>query len=126
MRKEKIHIEYPLNRASKASLWSTLSTPAGMAGWFADQVVDNGKTFTFTWNKHAVEAQLLTISPLSHIRFHWMDEEDDTYFEFRMHKIELTGEWMLEITDFVETDEKQNAITLWDTQVKSLRRRLGL
>jgi uncharacterized protein YndB with AHSA1/START domain len=126
MRKEKIHLEYPLSRASKASLWSIISSPAGMAEWFADEVVDNGKTFTFTWNKHPVEARLISNIPFSHIRFHWLDDDDDAYFEFRMHRLELTGEWVLEITDFVEESEKKQAITLWDTQVKSLRRRLGV
>jgi uncharacterized protein YndB with AHSA1/START domain len=126
MRKEKIHIEYPLNRASKASLWTALSTPAGIATWFADEVVESGKTFIFTWDKHSVEAELLFICPLSRIRFRWIDDDDDLYFEFRMYRIELTGEWMLEITDFAEESEKKQVITLWDTQIKTLKRRLGL
>jgi hypothetical protein len=32
----------------------------------------------------------------------------------------------LEITDFAEPDEKGDAITLWETQVDLLKRRLGV
>jgi len=72
-------------------------------------------------------AEMTGISPLSYVRFRWLDDEDeDAYFEFCLHKTELTGDWMLEITDFVEEDEKDKAVTLWDTQVKALKRRLGV
>ena len=71
-------------------------------------------------------AEVIGMNPLSYIRFHWLDDDDDSYFEFRLHKTELTGDWILEITDFAEEDEMKNAITLWDTQVKTLKRRLGV
>jgi uncharacterized protein YndB with AHSA1/START domain len=126
VKKEKIQIEYPLDRASKSGLWSCLSTPGGLAEWFADEVADDGKVYTFTWGKHKAEAELVGMTPLIYIRFRWLEDDDDTYFEFRLHKIELTGEWMLEITDFAEESEKERAITLWNTQIKTLKRRLGL
>ncbi|MDR1526974.1 MAG: hypothetical protein LBS46_04790 [Dysgonamonadaceae bacterium] len=126
VKKEKLRIEYPLDRVSKSSLWNCLSTPGGLSEWFADEVTDDGKIFTFTWGKHQTEAELVGMNPSIYIRFHWLDDEDDTYFEFRLHKIELTGDWMLEITDFAEEDEKEHAITLWNTQIKTLKRRLGL
>ncbi|MDR2806328.1 MAG: hypothetical protein LBB85_11980 [Dysgonamonadaceae bacterium] len=126
VKKEKLHIEYPLARLSKFSLWNCLSTAGGMAEWFADDVTDNGKVFVFTWGKHQAEAELIGMNPFNYVRFHWLDDDDDSYFEFRLHKIELTGEWMLEITDFAEEEEKEQAITLWNTQIKALKRRLGL
>jgi hypothetical protein len=126
MRKEKFRVEYIFNRASKNSLWNSLSTTGGLAEWFADEVMENGNRFTFMWKKHRSEAELIASNPFIYVRFHWLEEEPDTYFEFRLHKIEITGYWMLEITDFAEVGEKYNAIALWDTQVKLLRRRLGL
>jgi uncharacterized protein YndB with AHSA1/START domain len=125
-KKEKIRIEYPLARLSKFSLWNCLSSSGGLAEWFADDVTDNGKVFVFSWGKHQAKAELTGINPFTYVRFRWMDDDDDSYFEFRLHKIELTGDWMLEITDFVEEDEKEHAITLWNTQIKTLKRRLGL
>lgn len=126
MKKEKVHIEYPLARVSKPSLWNCLSTSGGLAEWFADDVSDDGKVFTFTWGKHEAKAELVGMNPLTYIRYHWLDDEEDSYFEFRLHKIELTGDWMLEIIDFAEESEKEHAVTLWDTQIKALKRRLGL
>ena len=126
MKKEKFCIEYLFHRVSKASLWNCLSSSGGLAEWFADAVADDHKVFTFWWKKHTAEAEIIGINPLSYIRFHWLDEDDETYFEFRLHKTELTGDWILEITDFAEEDEKNNAITLWDTQIKTLKRRLGV
>jgi uncharacterized protein YndB with AHSA1/START domain len=126
--KEKIQLEYPLDHVSKSGLWNCLSTPGGLAQWFADTVTDDGQVFTFVWGKHQTEAKVVAMSPFSYIRFHWMDEDDDDnlYFEFRLHKMELTGDCMLEITDFVEEDEKENAIALWHTQIKTLKRKLGI
>ena len=126
MKREKLHIEYLFHRVSKSSLWNCLSTSGGLAEWFADDVTDDGKMFTFVWDKHSAEAELIGVNPLSYIRFRWLDDEDDTYFEFRIHKTELTGDWMLEITDFSEEDEKDKAISLWNTQIKTLKRRLGV
>ena len=126
MKKEKLHIEYLFHRVSKTSLWNCLSTPGGLAEWFADDVADTDKVFTFKWNKHKAEAEVIGMNPLSYIRFHWLDDDDDSYFEFRLHKTELTGDWILEITDYAEENDKENAITLWDTQIKTLKRRLGV
>ena len=71
-------------------------------------------------------AEVIGMNSLSYIRFHWLDDDDDSYFEFRLHKTELTGDWILEITDFAEEEEINNAITLWNTQIKTLKRRLGV
>jgi hypothetical protein len=126
MKKEKFHIEYSLDRVAKNSLWNCLSTSGGLAEWFAEDVTDDGKIFTFFWDKHPSEAELIGTNPFIYIRFHWVNEEPATYFEFRIHKQELTGDWMLEVTDFSEEEEKEQAISLWDTQIKTLKRRLGL
>lgn len=127
MGREKINIEYVFDKGGQNSLWNYISTPAGLSEWFADNVDTNDKIYTFIWGKHPDEAELIAINPNNYIRFRWLDDEDtDYFFEFRLHKIELTGGIMLEITDFVEEDEKEDAITLWETQIKTLKRILGL
>ncbi len=50
-KKEKIHLEYLLNATSKSILWTAISTPTGLEGWFADKVQSDDKTVTFFWGK---------------------------------------------------------------------------
>jgi hypothetical protein len=127
MKKEKYHIEYIFDKAGKSSLWEYVSSVAGLEEWFADKVSVNGKIYTFTWKGYSAEAEIVGMSQNSHIRFHWLDDENPaTFFEFRLHKNELTGGIMLEITDFAEEHEKEDSINLWETEIKLLRRILGL
>jgi uncharacterized protein YndB with AHSA1/START domain len=127
MKKEKFCIEYVFDNASKTSLWNHLTTPTGLSEWFADDVSIDGNIFTFTWNKFSEEAEQIAISPFSYTRFRWLDENDPkVFFEFRLQTNEITGGIVLEITDFAEEDEKEESITLWDSQIKILKRTLGL
>ena len=48
-----------------------------------------------------------------------------SYFEFRINVIELTGDVILEITDYAYPDEKKDSIDLWNRQISFLRQRLG-
>ena len=127
MTKEEFHIEFVFDKASKNSLWEYISTSAGLAEWFADSVVVDGKIFTFQWKNHFIDAEVVGIVPYNYIRFHWLEDENPAiFYEFRLHKIELTGGVALEITDFAEKNEKKSAIALWETQIKTLKRVLGL
>lgn len=126
MKKEKFKIEFTFDKGSKNSLWPRLSTSSGLSEWFADEVIDDGKIYTFYWDGYPSEAKLLGLNPYVYIRFHWEEEDSDTFFEFRLHEDELTGAWVLEIIDFAEKEEKENTITLWNTQIKELKRKLGL
>ena len=127
MTKEKIHIEFVFDKASKNSLWEYVSTAAGLAEWFADSVVVDGKLFTFQWKNYINEAEVIGIIPNNYIRFHWLEDEDQiAFFEFHIQKIELTGGVSLIITDFAEKNEKESAVALWETQIRTLKRVLGL
>ncbi len=128
MKKEKIHIEYLLSATSKNIIWGAISTPSGLENWFADKVNAEDKTFTFTWAKTEKRvAEVTNFRVNSFIRFHWLDDEEPkTYFEFKMNFNELTGDYMLEITDFAEPDEKEDLVELWNSQVETLRRANGM
>ncbi|MCS3062582.1 START-like domain-containing protein [Parabacteroides distasonis] len=77
--------------------------------------------------KEAQEATVIDSKPENFIRYRWVDEEDENaYFEFIIHTIELTGSTALEITDFSEPGEKKDSINLWDSQVEDLKRTLGI
>ncbi|MDR1499896.1 MAG: hypothetical protein LBI58_02840 [Tannerellaceae bacterium] len=123
--KEKFHIEYVLDTVSRRSLWNHLTTPPGLSSWFADHVIIDKNKYIFRWSKEEQEAEVLSVKPETSIRYRWKDEES-AYFEFIVHTIELTGSIALEITDFAEPEDKQDAIGLWDTQVEELKRTLGI
>ena len=127
MKKEKFHIEYIFDKVSRRSLWNHLTTPPGLSAWFADDVTINNNTYVFKWNRDEQEAEVLSVKPEISIRYRWTDEEEDNvYFEFLIHTVELTGATALEITDFAEPDEKKDSINLWDSQVYELKRTLGI
>ncbi|MCD7937482.1 MAG: hypothetical protein LUG98_11525 [Tannerellaceae bacterium] len=127
MSKEKFHIEYVFDKVSRRSLWNHLTTPPGLSAWFADDVFIKDKVYTFKWDREEQSAEILSIKPEISIRYRWVDEdEENVYFEFRLHTVELTGATALEITDFAEPDEKEDSIELWDTQIEELKRTLGI
>jgi len=127
MKREKIRLEYLLNATSKNILWSAISTPTGLEDWFADKVVSNDKIVEFHWGKtEQRDAEITAIRAYSFIRFRWLDDENERdYFEIKMNYNELTGDFVLEITDFAEPDEVEDMKELWDSQVNKLRRTCG-
>ena len=48
------------------------------------------------------------------------------FFELRISSSELTGATMLVITDFAYPDEMADSRGLWDHQIETLRRKLGV
>ncbi|WP_321479102.1 START-like domain-containing protein [uncultured Bacteroides sp.] len=127
MKKEKIHLEYLLNTTSRNIIWSAISTPIGLEGWFADRVTSDDKIVTFYWGKtENREAEIVAIRAYSFIRFHWLDDENERdYFELKMVKNELTGDYVLEITDFALPDETDDLEELWNSQIDNLKRSGG-
>ena len=112
MNKEKYIIEYSLNNVSPSVLWTYVGTVNGLADWFADTVTADGKEYTFFWNKMPQTA-------------HQIGYRSGVFIRFRWNVIELTGDVILEITDYAYPDEKRDSIDLWNRQISSLRQRLG-
>lgn len=127
MDRKKIHLEYLLNATSKSILWSAISTPTGLEGWFADRVQSEEKRVAFFWGKaEKREAEIVAMRAYSFIRFHWLDDENERdYFELKMSNSELTNDYVLEITDFADADEVTDLEELWESQVETLRRTCG-
>lgn len=124
--KEKFILEYPIKSSPKV-LFSRLSTPGGLAEWFADDVNLKGDVYSFIWDGAEQKADLLQKKENKFIRFQWIDDEDDeSYFEFRINIDELTKDVALIITDFAEEDEKEDAIELWNSQISELKHIIGL
>ena len=122
--KLKIHMEYPIN-CSVPVLFNRLSTASGLSEWFADNVNVKGSDYTFVWDGADQTAEMIQKKDGKLVRFHWKDDDDESYFEFNINRDELTGDVSLVITDFQEADEKDETIELWNSQVADLRRVLG-
>jgi len=124
--KKKFELEYAINSSPKL-LFNRLSTPGGLSEWFADDVNLLGSVFTFIWEESEQSAEVVQRKDNKYIRFHWLGDEDDcSYFEFRLAQDELTGDVSLMITDFAEKEEKNDVVDLWDTQVAELKHVIGL
>jgi uncharacterized protein YndB with AHSA1/START domain len=123
----KFELEYTLNSSPKV-LFSRLSTAEGLAEWFADDVQVRGDNYTFIWDGTEHIARLSQVKDNKHVRFEWLEDGQDQerYFEFKLHVDELTGDVALLITDFADENEKDDAINLWDSQITELRQVLGL
>ena len=87
-----------------------------------------GDLFSFYWNGSESKARLSAIKDNKLVRFEWlgMENEEDSYFEFRINTDELTGDVALMISDFAEDDEKEDSVYLWDSQINDLKRILGI
>ncbi len=121
----KIEIEYNFN-SSPGVLFSRLSTAAGLAEWFADDVKVKDNIYTFVWEGIEEQAELISKKDLSYVRFRWLESEnEEAYFEFKLLTQDLTNEIALIITDFVLEDEKEETIELWESQVNNLKYILG-
>ncbi len=123
---EKIELEYMFNTSPRV-LYNRLSTPAGLSEWFADDVNLKNGLYSFEWDGNEQYAEVISKKDNKHIRFKWIDDdEDDTYFEFKLQKDELTGDLALLVTDFVTQDEIADASDLWDKQIAELKHAIGL
>lgn len=123
--KQKIVLEYPINSSPKV-LYTRLSTPGGLAEWFADDVNLKGSTFSFLWEGTEQKAEVVQKKENKYIRFSWIEEDEDTFFEFRINIDELTKDVALVVTDFVDEDEKEDTIELWNSQISELKHIIGL
>ncbi|MDR2962346.1 MAG: SRPBCC domain-containing protein [Bacteroidales bacterium] len=125
MKKEQIELEYAI-KASIKSLYSKISTPEGLADWFADTVhFDLAKQeYEFCWDGETQKARVTAQKSPNFIRFDWEDEGDG-YIEFRIDIDSITQDMALVITDFVEPDEGDDAAQLWNLQIESLKKSLG-
>lgn len=123
--RKRIDLEYIFS-SSVTILFSRLSTAPGLAEWFSDDVKHDGNIFTFVWDGIGEEAKLVDMKKNSYVRFKWLDADDEEeFFGFSLHVEPLTEEVALIITDFVDTDEEEDAIELWNKQVEMLHRTVG-
>jgi uncharacterized protein YndB with AHSA1/START domain len=122
---KKFELEFTIN-ASIKFLFPFFLTPSELADWFADDVDIKGDLYTFFWDGSTQVAKLVAKKENHFVRFKWVDEPDNTYFEFRLEADEITQDVALIISDFAEDDESREASTLlWNNQVEKLMHVIG-
>ena len=126
MGKKKFVMEFVLNSCSHSVLWKAVSTPSGLGDWFADDVWLKGDKWVFVWDRVEQEAVRLSCRDRQLVKFRWIGDSTDCYFEFRINEDALTGNVTLVITDFAEEVDLEDARMLWDEQVRMLGLQLGI
>ncbi len=122
--KVKFEIEFPIH-ASSSFLHHYLTTPDGLSEWFADNVNSRGEIFTFFWDGSEEKAKQKLSNKEEKVRYNWLEEDDDVYFEFKIVIDELTNDLALIVTDFADEDEVEEQKMFWENQINTLRRCIG-
>lgn len=124
MARVKIELEF-LFRASPGILYQFLTTPSCLTRWFCDEVDINGDHYAFYWGNAFESADLIDDIEEERLRFHWDDADEGEYLEFRIKESPVTGETILEVTDFCDDGEQEDQRKLWQTQVQRLQHATG-
>jgi len=124
--KLKFELEFPLN-ASPNFIYQYLSTPDGLGEWFADNVNSRSEIFTFFWDGAEEQAKMLRTKDNYAVRYRWLenDDDDDSYFEFKIQVDAITKDVSLIVTDFAEEDEVDESKMFWENQISQLKHVIG-
>lgn len=122
--KKKFKLEYEI-KSSPRILYSFLSEPNGLAQWFADDVTIRDQVYTFSWDDEAQDAKLLGTKENKFVKFRWIDDDPQNYFEMEIIMDELTNDVALGITDFASEDNITERTLIWNNQVLNLIGVLG-
>ena len=122
--KKKFNIEYEI-KSSPRILYTFLNEPNGLTQWFADDVSVRDQIYTFTWDDEQQTAKLMAIKENKLVRFKWVEDEPQCYFEMEILQDELTNDVALSITDFATEDTIGERKLIWDNQVQYLVSVLG-
>jgi len=121
---KKFNIEYEI-KSSPRILYSFLSEPNGLTQWFADDVTVRDQVFTFNWDGEEQRAKLLCTKENKLVRFKWLDDDSESFFEMEILQDELTNDVALSITDFAAEDTLGERKLIWDNQIEYLISVLG-
>ena len=122
--KVKYELEFPI-QASPNMLYQYISSASSLTEWFADDVNSRGKIFSFFWDGSEEKAELISSKNNQFVKFKWLENEDNTFFEIRIVVDELTKDASLIITDFSDEDEVDESKMLWESQIADLKQVLG-
>ena len=122
--KIKYELEFPI-QASPNMLYQYISSASSLSEWYADNVNSRGKIFSFFWDGVEDQAELISSKNNQFVKFKWLEEDDNYYFEIKIVVDELTKDVSLMVTDFSEEDEVEESKMLWESQIADLKQVLG-
>ena len=122
--KIKYELEFPI-QASPNMLYQYISSASNLSEWFADNVNSRGKIFSFFWDGVEEKAELISFKNNKYVRFKWLDNDDDSFFEINIVVDELTKDVSLVVFDFAEEDEVVEGKMLWESQISDLKQVIG-
>jgi len=122
--KVKYELEFPIH-ASPNMLYQYISSASNLSEWFADNVNSRGKIFSFFWDGVEEKAELISFKNNKYVRFKWLDNDDDSFFEINIVVDELTKDVSLVVFDFAEEDEVEEGKMLWESQISDLKQVIG-
>ena len=121
----KYELEYIIH-TSTPILFEFLTTPSGLSEWFCDDVNIRDGVYSFKWDENSQKAELIKYIEESVARFQWIDKKDNSYFEFRIERDDLTNDISLIVADFADTaEDKYSSTLLWNSQIDKLLHVLG-
>lgn len=123
-KKKEFRLEFQI-KSSPTILYKFLSTPSGLAQWFADHVDQTDKAYSFFWEGYEEKATCIETIEDELIRYRWDEGDEDEFFEFKIEKIDITNDTVLVITDFAEEGEIDKQSRLWESQIKTLSIMIG-
>ena len=97
-------------------LYQYISSASNLSEWFADNVNSRGKVFSFFWDGVEEKAELLSSKNNTYVKFKWLENDDDCFFEIKITVDEITKDVSLIIIDFADNDEVEEAKMLWESQ----------
>ena len=124
VKKEKYQVEFEMH-CSPRILFNFLSTPSGLSEWFADDVTIRDGVFTFKWSGSESKAKIIHKRDNQLVKFKWLDDSDEGYFEFEILTDDLTSDVALVITDFAVPEDLDESKRLWNTQIHNLKQIIG-
>lgn len=125
MENVKFDIEFVI-KSSPRMMYSYLSTPSGLAEWFADDVNSRSDKFSFIWDGAEEIAYMVSKKQDSFVRFRWDEKDEDTFWEMKIELDELTKDLSLIITDFADSEEEvEESKMFWENQIGELKRVIG-
>jgi len=125
--KVRIELEIPIH-SSPMLLYQYISTPSGLAEWFADNVNSRGEIFNFFWDDESQKAKLVSKKTGERVKFKWLDENDketDYFFELKILEDEITKDVSILVVDFSEENEIEETKQLWTNQINDLKHTIG-
>ena len=122
--KVKYELEFPI-QASPNMLYQYISSASNLSEWFADNVNSRGKVFSFFWDGVEEKAELLSSKNNTYVKFKWLENDDDSFFEIKITVDEITKDVSLIIIDFADNDEVEEAKILWESQISDLKSVIG-